>query len=58
MGWVSGSGAVVDPASTQIWGDQTFTAYEAITLNTWDHSKYMDGSSDGLFPPRPVHDPG
>ena len=51
MGWVSGSGAVVDPASTQIWGDQTFTAYEAITLNTWDHSKYMDGSSDGLFHP-------
>ena len=51
MGWVSGSGAVVDPASTQIWGDQTFTAYESITLNTWDHSKYMDGSSDGLFHP-------
>lgn len=51
LGWVSESGAVVDPASTQIWGDQTFTAYEAITLNTWDHSKYMDGSSDGLFHP-------
>lgn len=50
-GWVSGSGAVVDPASAQIWGDQTFTAYETITLNTWDHSKYMDGSSDGLFHP-------
>ena len=51
VGWVSGSGAVVDPASTQIWGDQTFTAYGSITLNTWDHSKYMDGSSDGLFHP-------
>lgn len=51
QGWVNGSGRVVDPASEEIWGDQTFTAYKSITLITWDHSKYMDGSSDGLFHP-------
>ena len=50
-GWVNGNGAAVDPASAQIWSDQTFTAYETVTLNTWDHGKYMDGSSDGLFHP-------
>ena len=51
VGWVDESGRTVDPAQVEIWDDQTFTAYQSIALNTWDHSKYMDGTSDGLFHP-------
>ena len=51
LGWVNQDGQVVDPAVTEIWDDTTFTAYQTITLNDWDHTKYMDGSEDGLFYP-------
>ena len=51
MGWRDSSGRTVNPETVEIWGDQTFTAYETISLNTQDHSKYMDGAADGLFHP-------
>ena len=54
---MNGNGAAVDPASAQIWSDQTFTAYETVTLNTWDHGKYMDGSATVCSIPA-SHDPG
>ena len=51
LGWMDESGQAVDPASVEIWESQIFTAYQTIPLNTWDHSKYMDGTSDGMFHP-------
>ena len=51
MGWLDESGRRVDPAAVEIWADQTFTACQAVALNTTDHGKYMDGASDGLFYP-------
>ena len=51
LGWVDETGRIVDPAETEVWGDKTFTAYDAISLKTWDHSKYMDGMDDGMFHP-------
>ena len=53
VGWLNESGELVDPAETVIWGEQTFTALEhtILLLNRQDHSKYMDGVTDGLFHP-------
>ncbi len=51
LGWRDRSGAQVDPAQAVIQTDTVFTAYRNTALNTDDHSKYMDGESDGLFYP-------
>ena len=51
LGWLDGSGRLVDLTGERIWQDGTYTAYEGIALDRQDHSKYMDGTGDGLFHP-------
>ena len=51
LGWEDETGWPVDLTTERIWQNQTYTPYEDIPLNNRDHTKYMDGISDGLFHP-------
>ena len=50
-GWWDAQGRDLEPGETEVWWDRTFVACRTVSLNTADHNKYMDGSTDGLFHP-------
>ncbi len=50
-GWWDAQGRDLDPGQTTVWWDRTFVAFQTVSLNTQDHTPFMDGASDGLFYP-------